>query len=389
MSNSNSKALTKEQLFAYLECDRIIADEDLLSRAKDNDGEALKTIGLTYYTQTKDHSKAMAWFRLAANQNRIYACHIGRMYANGLGVSQDHDIAMEYYLKAAGSNNKVAMDKIGFYFLEGRGVPLDKYKASEWFTQSGKIPEIVEKLNKKGIHLTEEDKEIDKTIYQLIDETEDIIREGRKKKKEIILQHIESLNEKKLANLRREIQKLQTESQQQQKQIVLLEQDKQNHINGKESSTQARNILEQQLDIKEETIKSLKRENMIFQQTSNKLTEVLESLVQSKNNEIDLLKRDNLRLSGIEQENRELKRRLEERQETMSLIDNNTTTFNGDNSNRPNGVINHNGVNGNQGLNSNGLGNNLNNVRVKIEDIEPISCGIGNKKRKVAHNSST
>ncbi|KAI8880624.1 hypothetical protein K501DRAFT_275401 [Backusella circina FSU 941] len=324
MSNSNSKALTKEQLFAYLECDRIIADEDLLSRVKDNDGEALKTIGLTYYTQTKDHSKAMAWFRLAANQNRIYACHIGRMYANGLGVSQDHDIAMEYYLKAAGSNNKVAMDNIGICFLKGHGVPLDKYKTLEWFMKSRNGPEIVEKLNKKGIHLTEEDK--------------------------------------KMKNLRRDNQRLQNESKQN---TDLFEEEIQKENVDKGSLPEAIHYLQQQLKDKEEIINSLKRENEVYQ-----------LFVQSKNNEIDLLKKDNQRLGNLEQENKveigELKRKLGEiHQESMSATDSTYgctfTNNNGDNDcnyNTTNGIITHSTELNNQGLYSNGFGNNLNNVKI-------------------------
>jgi TPR repeat protein len=50
------------------------------------------------------------------------------------------------------------MGNIGLRFLFGRGVPVDKYKALEWYIKYESKPELVKKLNDEGVHLKEEDK---------------------------------------------------------------------------------------------------------------------------------------------------------------------------------------------------------------------------------------
>jgi chromosome segregation ATPase len=203
---------------------------------------------------------------------------------------------------------------------------------------------------------------IDKTIYQLINETEDIVREKRKKEKQECqdLKKLKSTNEK-------EIRKLKNQLLREQERINLFGQKGRENINGKKELKQSNDHMAQQLKDKEEIIKSLKREI----EGSKKTTEIFEVLVQSKNNESDLLKKDNKRLSDLEQENREeireLKRRLQEKhQELMSLTDNATTHSPGPSNqdllaNIPNGVT----------------------TMVKIEDSDSRSCQAGNKKRKL------
>jgi TPR repeat protein len=132
---------------------------ETINKAKSNDGEALRDIGYEYKRKKQDYSKAMAWCRLAANQNNTNAYNnIGVLYHNGLGVSQDYLTAMEYYLKAARDNQYFAMGNISLLFLNGNGVPVNKYKALEWLAKSRVQPEQVKELNKQGIHLIEEDK---------------------------------------------------------------------------------------------------------------------------------------------------------------------------------------------------------------------------------------
>jgi uncharacterized protein YccT (UPF0319 family) len=68
--------------------------------------------------------------------------------------------------------------------------------------------------------------EIEKTVHQLIRETEDIIRQERKKKYEEYqgLMKWDAVNDKLVTKLRKYHQKLQNESQQKQQRIDMLEQ---------------------------------------------------------------------------------------------------------------------------------------------------------------------
>jgi TPR repeat protein len=138
--------------------DGIEVDADTINRVKKNDGKTLFDIGWKYQQTGKDYTKAMGWYRLAANQNYSSAYNnIGNLYYSGLGVSQDGDISLEYYLKAAGNNSVVPMGNIGSQFLNGQGVPVNKYKALEWLIKCGNKPEKVKALNDQGVHLKEED----------------------------------------------------------------------------------------------------------------------------------------------------------------------------------------------------------------------------------------
>jgi TPR repeat protein len=56
------------------------------------------------------------------------------------------------------NNINASMGNIGLRFLFGRGVPVDKYKALEWYIKYESKPELVKKLNDEGVHLKEEDK---------------------------------------------------------------------------------------------------------------------------------------------------------------------------------------------------------------------------------------
>jgi TPR repeat protein len=139
--------------------DGIKVDEATINRAKKNVGIAAYEIGWKYHQKQIQYSKTMAWYRLAANQNIAGAfCNIGLLYTSGFGVSRDDDIALEYYLKAAGNHHNIAMENVASRFLNGQGVPVDKYKALEWFIKCGDRPENVKALNGEGVHLKEEDK---------------------------------------------------------------------------------------------------------------------------------------------------------------------------------------------------------------------------------------
>jgi chromosome segregation ATPase len=218
--------------------------------------------------------------------------------------------------------------------------------------------------------------DIDKTIHQLIIETENIVRQERKKKNEEYqdLKRLNAANEEELINRQNEIQTLQNESQQKQQRINtleqkqqqvqlrmdLLEQKEQQTINEKELLKQLNGSLDQQLKDKIEA--------------SKQAFQLFELLVESKNNEIGLLKNDIQRLANLEQENHDLKRRLE----LLSSVDSNNTANDNNTSDTPSSIIRHDTTN-------DAIGDH---ITIKTEENELTPCQAGNKKRKVASSTT-
>ncbi|KAI8888270.1 HCP-like protein [Backusella circina FSU 941] len=312
----------------------------IIEKARNDDGHDLYIIGNKYRDIKHDYSKALAWYKLAANQNNAnaQAC-IGYLYATGKGVPKDYAITMDYFLRAAGNNESTSMSNIGYRFLNGKGVPFDKYKALEWFIRAGEKLEETKKLNKEGIHLREEDK--DKTVYQLINETEDIRREERERKEELKKKEIESMkNESK-------------------HRINLLEKEKQKYMSEHELLKISVNYLEKRLKDKE-------------------------ALVQSKNTEIDILKKENQKYNNLKQEIQELKRKMDEyRVHVQNAVPTNDKTTSNVNNIQA----------GNQNHHGEVSSNNVNgNIRVKREVVSEDNgswfCQIEKKKRKVVSNDS-
>jgi TPR repeat protein len=60
------------------------------------------------------------------------------MYGNGLSVPQNYLCALKWQLRSVeGSDEGKIFSNIGSLFEYGNGVPLDKYKALEWYCHSG------------------------------------------------------------------------------------------------------------------------------------------------------------------------------------------------------------------------------------------------------------
>jgi hypothetical protein len=58
--------------------------------------------------------------------------HLGWMYENGRGVSQDDAQAVAWYRRAAEAGNTVGMNNLGRMYRDGRGVAQDDAKAAAW-----------------------------------------------------------------------------------------------------------------------------------------------------------------------------------------------------------------------------------------------------------------
>ena len=76
-----------------------------------------------YDAQTKgDYVTALRLYRPLAQQGNDSAqFNLGRMYANGQGVTQDYAEAVSWYRKAAEQGNAFAQFDLGLLYEKGRG----------------------------------------------------------------------------------------------------------------------------------------------------------------------------------------------------------------------------------------------------------------------------
>jgi uncharacterized protein len=85
----------------------------------------------------QDYSKAMYWYRKAAEQdNNDAETRIGQLYRDGRSVKQDYTEAMVWLQKGADHGNVHAQYSIGYMYLNGNGVPKDYSFALMWFKKS-------------------------------------------------------------------------------------------------------------------------------------------------------------------------------------------------------------------------------------------------------------
>ena len=55
------------------------------------------------------------------------------MYENGVGIAQNYEKAMQWYLLAAGNGDFKAQNNIGSLYYFGKGVDQNYDKALEWY----------------------------------------------------------------------------------------------------------------------------------------------------------------------------------------------------------------------------------------------------------------
>ena len=72
--------------------------------------------------------------------------NVGLMYANGMGVAQDFDKALQWYRKAAERGYAPAQTLLAGKYATGQGVPQDYFQAMSWYLRAG------EKGYAKAIH---------------------------------------------------------------------------------------------------------------------------------------------------------------------------------------------------------------------------------------------
>lgn len=107
--------------------------------AKQESANAQYCLGLCYangWGVTLNHETAVEWYRKAAGQNHADAQYcLGLCYANGWGVEQNDKTAVEWYQKSAELGNAEAQTRLGYCYEIVRGVPQDYSVASEACSQ--------------------------------------------------------------------------------------------------------------------------------------------------------------------------------------------------------------------------------------------------------------
>ena len=88
------------------------------------------------------------WTRKAAERGYAEAqFNLGRMYENGLRVSQDYAEAIRWYRLAAGQGNADAQNRLGIMYINGRGVPQNYAEAARWFRLAAKQGNTFARVN--------------------------------------------------------------------------------------------------------------------------------------------------------------------------------------------------------------------------------------------------
>lgn len=119
--------------------DNAAAMEWYLKAAEQNYGRALNDIGRIYKEQG-EYAAAMEWYLKAYTtddyESGAPCTNIGVLYYDGLGVEQDYEKAMEWYLLGAQAGSATAAYNIGQMYYNGQGVEQDYAAAMEWYQKA-------------------------------------------------------------------------------------------------------------------------------------------------------------------------------------------------------------------------------------------------------------
>ena len=112
-------------------------------------------LGNMYYMgrpATRDEKEAIKWWRLAAEQGKVYErgfcfwrlahlCNaqfnLGNIYSNGNGIPKDDKEAVKWWRLAADQGYADAQYNLGSMYATGRGVPKDNLLAYMWLNIAG------------------------------------------------------------------------------------------------------------------------------------------------------------------------------------------------------------------------------------------------------------
>ena len=85
----------------------------------------------------RDPEAAARWYRRAAAQgHRDAQTNLGRLHAQGRGVSRDRERAAKLWRRAARHGHAVAQHNLALAYRQGRGVPQDSRQALRWLRRA-------------------------------------------------------------------------------------------------------------------------------------------------------------------------------------------------------------------------------------------------------------
>ena len=64
--------------------------------------------------------------------------HLGHMYANGQGVPQSNETALEWFISSSDAGHPSGLYGLGYMYVSGQGVPQDHRRAFELFEEAAK-----------------------------------------------------------------------------------------------------------------------------------------------------------------------------------------------------------------------------------------------------------
>jgi len=103
---------------------------------------------------TRDHTAALAQFRLAAAQDYDVAQYsVGHMYQMGHGVAQDQAEALRWYKLAAAQGLGLALHGVGWCYEMGSSVAADRAEAIRWYERAAAAgdPTAADALRRLGL----------------------------------------------------------------------------------------------------------------------------------------------------------------------------------------------------------------------------------------------
>lgn len=136
-----------------------------MNAAEKGDMQARLMMGHMRYSGLRgveqDFVAAAEDFRVAAVQeedNSVHAAakaNLGHMYAEGLGVPRDDDVAVELFMEAMQPGNAAAVNGMGVMYLSGRGVSkVDTDRALEYFKQASDAGNVEAMYNLASMYLS-------------------------------------------------------------------------------------------------------------------------------------------------------------------------------------------------------------------------------------------
>src|SRR5262245_1854576 len=103
--------------------------EEVRKSAEAGDASAQNKLGLLYAEGVgvpQNHRQAKEWFEMAAKQGHTGAhVNLGTLYLQGAGVPQSAQMALFWFSRAAGQGNVQAFAKLGWMYTQGRGMLQD------------------------------------------------------------------------------------------------------------------------------------------------------------------------------------------------------------------------------------------------------------------------